>query len=251
MLSEGTMSFCLSKIKLVTFDVTNTLLKFKLPVSQYYAMVAQDYGFKGTQEDVKTKFKKSFNYMCEQHPNFGKKSIKWENWWCRVVTMTLKDNLPSSANFDAIAHKLIDEFKTDRCWECADGGHKLIDHFKSLGIAVGVISNFDPRLNEILQNVSLHKHFDFIVTSYETGYSKPDERIFKSAIDKCISSSVTPSEALHIGDDVVKDYEGARMAGWHALLVNPKTQQSKASQKHIFKNLNELSSAIEQKTLKL
>lgn len=241
----------LAKIKLVTFDVTNTLLKFKVPAWQYYAMVAQDHGFKGTEEEVKTKFKTSFKQMWEQHPNFGKKSIEWEEWWTRVVSMTLKDHLPSNANLDIIAHKLIEEFRTDRCWQCVHGGHQLIEHFRTLGIPVGVISNFDPRLNDILQNVSLHKYFNFIVTSYETGYSKPDKRIFKTAIERC-ASAVTPSEALHIGDDVVKDYEGARAAGWHALLVNPKLKkQSNALQEHIFRSLEELSKAVEHRNLKL
>ncbi|KAJ8738066.1 hypothetical protein PYW08_000661 [Mythimna loreyi] len=246
------MNISLSKIKLITFDVTNTLLKFKVPAWQYYVMVAQDHGFKGTPEDVKTKFKVSFKHMWEEHPNFGKKSIKWEDWWSQVVIMTLRDYLPSNAKLDIIAHKLIEEFKTDRCWACVDGGHKLIDHFRTLGIpAVGVISNFDPRLYDILQNVGLYKNFDFIVTSYESGYSKPDERIFKSAIDKC-ATTVSASEALHIGDDVVKDYEGARKAGWHALLVNPAIgEKDKVSQNHIFKNLDELTTAVEQRTLTL
>ncbi|KAJ8736744.1 hypothetical protein PYW07_000015 [Mythimna separata] len=245
------MNISLSKLKLITFDVTNTLLKFKVPAWQYYAMIAQDHGFKGSPEDVKPKFIKTFKQMWEEHPNFGKKSIKWEDWWCQVVTTTLRDNLPSDAKLDVIAHKLIEEFKTDRCWTCVDGEHKLIDHFRTLGISVGVISNFDPRLHDILHNVGLYKKFDFIVTSYEAGYSKPDERIFKSAIDKCIMS-VSPSEALHIGDDVIKDYEGARMAGWHALLVNPKiSQPAKVPQNHIFKSLEELSAAVQQNTLTL
>ena len=242
----------LTKLKLVTFDVTNTLLQFKVPVWQYYALVAQDHGFTGTPDDVKAKFKTSFKQMWKEHPNFGQKTIKWEDWWCRVVSMTLKDHLPGTANLPIIAHKLIDEFKTDKCWQCAHGGHKLIEHFRTLGIpTVGVISNFDPRLNDILQSVSLHQHFDFILTSYETGYSKPDERIFKAAIEKC-SSTISPSEALHIGDDLEKDYEGARAAGWHALLVNPNlSQESSAQQEHVFKSLEELSTAVEQRKLKL
>uniref|UniRef100_A0A2A4JIR9 Haloacid dehalogenase-like hydrolase domain-containing protein 3 n=1 Tax=Heliothis virescens TaxID=7102 RepID=A0A2A4JIR9_HELVI len=241
----------LKNIKLVTFDVTNTLLKFKVPVWNYYAKIARDHGFTGTEEDVKTNFKKTFKQMSEEHPNFGKKSIEWEDWWCRVVSLTLKDHMPGNANLNEIAQTLINEFRTDRCWQCAQGGDKLIDNFKKLGITVGVISNFDPRLHDILQNVSLSQHFDFIVTSYEVGYSKPDKQIFSGAINKCIAD-VAPSEALHIGDDVVKDYEGARAAGWHALLVNPTLGKgSPPSKEHVFKTLEDLSIAVEEMKLKL
>lgn len=239
----------LNRIKLVTFDVTNTLLKFKLPAWQYYAMIARDHGFKGTEKEVKSKFENSFKAMWQKHPNFGKHTIEWEDWWRKVVKMTLKDHLPANADLDCIANKLINEFRTDRCWRIAYGGDKLIYQLRKLGISVGVISNFDPRLNDILQNVSLHNNFDFIITSYEIGYSKPDERIFKSAIEKC-RAPVLPSEALHIGDDVKKDYEGARGAGWHALLVNEKLKASdKPSQDHVFKNLEDLNTTIEQRKL--
>lgn len=238
-------------IKLVTFDVTNTLLQFKVPAWQYYTIVAQEYGFKGSQEEVKNKFKKSFNIMREKHPNFGRTSIEWEEWWTQVVSMTLKDHLPNDTNVGAIAKKLIEEFKTQKCWQCAHGGVKLLDHFKNLGIRVGVISNFDPRLNDILSNVSLKQYLDFIITSYEIGYSKPDERIFKSAIEKC-NVPVKPSEALHIGDDIVKDYQGARAAGWHAVLVNPNLDTAtEPLQEHVFQSLEELSTAVGESNLKL
>ncbi|CAH1647331.1 unnamed protein product [Spodoptera littoralis] len=239
-------------IKLVTFDVTNTLLQFKVPAWQYYAIVAQDYGFKGNEEQVKAKFIKSFQIMREKHPNFGRKSIEWEEWWTQVVSMTLKDYLPRETNVNTVARQLIEEFKTQKCWQCASGGEKLLQHFKKLGIRVGVISNFDPRLNDILSNVCLKKHLDFVVTSYEIGYSKPDKRIFKSAIEKC-KVPITPSEALHIGDDIVKDYQGARAAGWHALLVNPDLEDEapEPQQEHVFKSLEELSTAVGEMNLKL
>ncbi|KAF9410279.1 hypothetical protein HW555_010586 [Spodoptera exigua] len=241
----------LRAIKLVTFDVTNTLLQFKVPAWQYYAKVAKDYGFNGPDDQIKTRFKKSFNHMWEKHPNFGKKGIEWEEWWTQVVSMTLKDHLPSGTDVATVAHELIEEFRTDRCWQSASGGEKLMHHFKNLGIQIGVISNFDPRLNDILNNVSLKKYFDFIVTSYEIGYSKPDERIFKSAIGKC-KVPVTPPEALHIGDDIVKDYQGARAAGWHAVLINPDLDKgSEPLQHHVFKSLEELSNVIMEKKLKL
>ena len=35
-----------------------------------------------------------------------------------------------------------------------------------------------------------------------------------------IAGLVKPHEILHIGDDVAKDYVGARGVGWHALLIN-------------------------------
>lgn len=241
----------LKGIKLVTFDATNTLLKFRVPPWEHYAVVARDHGFAGTPDDLKCRLLDSYKIMWSKYPNFGKSKINWENWWRQVVTLTFKGQLPGNANINCIADRLIEEFKTSKCWCTAEGCHKLVRLLRKSGMSIGVISNFDPRLNDILQNVQLHQNFDFIITSYEIGYSKPDRRIFKHALEKC-NKSIDPSECIHIGDDVKKDYEGARAAGWHALLVGSKVQNEKPpAPQHVFSNLEDLSIAIEQNRLEI
>ncbi|CAH0577707.1 unnamed protein product [Chrysodeixis includens] len=243
---------CLRGMKLVTFDVTNTLLNFRLPPWQYYITIAKTYpGYTGSDDDVKTKFRQNFKNMWIEYPNFGKSSIQWENWWRKVVALTLSDHLPANTNMDDLADKVIEEFKTDKCWEVAQGSNRLISHLRSLGLSIGVISNFDPRLNGILQSVGIYDQFDFILASYEFGHSKPDKRIFEKAIELC-QKPLAPSEALHIGDDVQKDYEGARAAGWHAVLINKQPEsENQLRQDHVFKDLNDLILNIEQDKLKL
>ncbi|KAG6446960.1 haloacid dehalogenase-like hydrolase domain-containing protein 3 [Manduca sexta] len=240
----------LQGIKLVTFDATNTLLKFRIPPWHFYTIVARDHGFKGSPDDVKTKMKDSFKLMWEKHPNFGKDTITWEGWWRQLVKLTLKDHLPASADVATLADTLINEFKTKRCWCIADGGDNIICSLRKQGVSVGIISNFDPRLDDILKNLNLHDVFEFILTSYKSGFSKPDKRIFEYALKLC-KQPVEPNEALHIGDDLQKDYEGARSAGWHALLVTTNLPEKPPAKDHVFNNLEQLSLAIEQKNLKL
>lgn len=242
----------LQGIKLVTFDVTNTLLNFRLPPWHYYITIAKTYpGYNATEDDIRAKFKHYFKNMWIEHPNFGKNTIHWVNWWREVVARTLKDHLPADTNIKGLADKIIEEFRTDKCWEVSKGSDRLIGHLRTLDISIGVISNFDPRLNEILQRVGLIDKFDFVLASYEFGHCKPDKRIFVKAIDLC-KDTVKPSQALHIGDDVQKDYEGTRRAGWHALLINKQPDsEKKLNQSHIFKDLNDLILNIEQDKLKL
>ncbi|XP_072930958.1 rhythmically expressed gene 2 protein-like [Epargyreus clarus] len=238
-------------LKLVTFDATNTLLKFRVPPWQYYAIVAREHGFQGTDNDIKNCLLDSYKVMLKKYPNFGRTTISWENWWTQIVKMTFKGHLPVNANVDSIAVKLIDEFKTTKCWCKAEGSERLINLLQNSGVCLGVISNFDPRLHEILHNIKLDKVFQFVVTSYESGISKPSKEIFEYAIKKS-GKKLKPSECLHIGDDLEKDYVGARNAGWHAVIVsgNVKTENPPAMD-HVFKNLDELNLAIKKKTLKL
>lgn len=241
----------LKGIKLITFDATNTVLRFRAPPWRFYAVVARGHGYAGTEEMIRGRLLDSYKLMWEQYPNFGRSVLGWEEWWTQVVKKTFEGYLPAHANVNNMAAKLIEEFKTSKCWKVAPAGDRLLCGLQKQEKTIGVISNFDPRLTEILQSVKIKDYFDFIVTSYQFGHSKPDERIFKHALDQC-EKFVKPSEALHIGDDVKKDYEGAKAAGWHALLVSEdlKPKQNLAFG-HVFKNLEELSIAIEKNTLKL
>lgn len=210
----------LKQLKLVTFDVTNTLLKFKVPPGQAYGEIARNYGFTGKDEDLLQRFLDKYNDMSIQHPNFGRQTnLSWKEWWREVVRYTFRGQLPDSTNVEIIANKLINEYKSEDQWTCVDGSIKLIKLLRERNLVIGIISNFDPRLHEILHNIKIKQHFDFVLTSYEVGYCKPDVRIFECAIKKC-GIDIAPNMCLHIGDDMQKDYEGAIAAGWHGLLVN-------------------------------
>lgn len=240
----------LKGIKLVTFDITNTLLNFRMPPWQYYTVVAKEYGFQGKDDALKDKVKRNTKYLWEKYPNFGKSSILWEEWWTRLVEMSIKDHMPVCTDLRGIARKIIDDYRSAKCWRIAEGGDMLIEHLKKSGITVGVISNFDPRLYEILKCIKWDKKFDFILASYDIDYIKPDKKIFKCALDKC--QGAKPSQALHIGDDVAKDYEGAQAAGWHALLVNPTmNSETPPAPQHVFSSIDNLYKTIAQGKLKL
>ncbi|XP_013189439.1 rhythmically expressed gene 2 protein-like [Amyelois transitella] len=237
----------ISGIKLVTFDATNTLIKFRMPPWHYYALVAKDYGFTGTEREVKEKFIDSYRCMWEKYPNFGKSSIPWDQWWRKVVERTFEGQIPQGKE-TVISKILIEEYKTSKLWCVAQGGRQLLNILEKKGINTGVVSNFDPRLHDILRSVGIIKQFKFIITSYEVGCSKPDKEIFSLAMKKCGLSE--PSECLHIGDDVKKDYEAAISAGWRALVVPSgdaplaMTEDSPAPE-HVYPDLLTLANCIE------
>ena len=84
-------------------------------------------------------------------------------------------------------------------------------------IALAVVSNFDSRLPPLLDALGLAPFFDAVVCSSAVGAAKPDGAIFVHALAVL---GVQASEALHVGDSRVADYDGAREAGIEALLVD-------------------------------
>lgn len=92
-----------------------------------------------------------------------------------------------------------------------------LDRLHARGIKTVVLSNWDYSLYRALQGWGIENRFDLIVASLEHGVEKPDPRLFQVVLDHC---QVEPHEILHVGDNPVDDYEGARGVGMRAVLID-------------------------------
>lgn len=88
---------------------------------------------------------------------------------------------------------------------------------RSSGLTLGMISNIDRDGAELAESLGLSDHLGFTVTSTEVGAEKPDPRIFEAALAK---AGATPSEAVHVGDQISSDIEGALGAGITPVLID-------------------------------
>lgn len=221
-MASGKLIKNLKHIRLVTFDITGTLLKFRKTPSEQYVEVAESFGYTIPPSLLSTNFVNEYKIMSTRHPNYGKTThgMTYLDWWRVLVANTFlkcDGNIPKDELL-TIANQLIKEFKTDSSWILVDGTAELITKIRAAGITVGVISNFDGSLEEVLKNMKLPE-VDFVLTSYECGASKPHPHIFQTALT--LAGNVKPQHSLHIGDTFDLDYLGAKNAGWSAILVNP------------------------------
>jgi HAD superfamily hydrolase (TIGR01509 family) len=86
------------------------------------------------------------------------------------------------------------------------------------GIALGVVSNSDGRVDDALRAAGLREHFDVVIDSSIAGVEKPDPRIFLAALD---ALGMAAGDALYVGDVHEVDVVGAHAAGLAAALVGP------------------------------
>jgi putative hydrolase of the HAD superfamily len=85
-----------------------------------------------------------------------------------------------------------------------------------LGLTLVCVSNWDCSLPSVLDRCGLADSLDGVVVSAVQGARKPDPAIFAAALEV---AGCGPDEALHVGDTVEEDVEGARAAGIRALLI--------------------------------
>lgn len=85
------------------------------------------------------------------------------------------------------------------------------------GTRVGIVSNFDDLLFDILRHTGLAAAFPVVVTSYRTGVCKPDPRIFHAALR---ATGAVAADTWYVGDSPYSDMGGARAAGLRGVLVD-------------------------------
>jgi putative hydrolase of the HAD superfamily len=68
---------------------------------------------------------------------------------------------------------------------------------RQLGLELGVLSNWDSRLVNILESLNVSDLFETKTVSWEAGVEKPHPDIFKIALER---SGVTAEESIMIGD---------------------------------------------------
>ncbi|KAG8198109.1 hypothetical protein JTE90_020932 [Oedothorax gibbosus] len=213
-----------ARFKLCTFDVTNTLLKFRIPVGEQYAKVGRIYGVHRDPQQIGKSFLANWKTMNQNHPNYGQTTeLSSNSWWKELVRRAFTDDSNKQLTdneLDSISGHLYDLYKGSECWKVEAGAKSLLKLLKDKGVMLGVISNFDERLDCVLKSNELHLYFEFILGSYDVGVAKPNRKIFELALGK--APFVDSSEALHIGDNILLDYLAAKEAGWNALLLQHK-----------------------------
>ena len=75
---------------------------------------------------------------------------------------------------------------------------------------LGIVSNFYGNLATVCHNAAIDELFSVIVDSACVGCSKPDPRIFQTALD---ALEVGPADAVFVGDSLPRDMAGARAMG--------------------------------------
>jgi putative hydrolase of the HAD superfamily len=119
-------------------------------------------------------------------------------------------------DFTGFFTQLYAHFATPDPWFVFQDVLPSIKLWHSQGIELGLISNFDSRLFAIVELMGLQPYFSSITISSVVGAAKPDSKMFLSALDK---HNCLPSQAWHIGDSKVEDYDGARKIGMRAFLL--------------------------------
>jgi putative hydrolase of the HAD superfamily len=139
-------------------------------------------------------------------------------WQDYFVTLLRRSGVPEEALAD-VGDRLKAEHEREHLWTHVESGtREALEELLDGGYRLGVISNADGRVEEVIRSVGLRDLVEFVVDSHVVGVEKPDPRIFRAGIRQL---GLKPAECLYVGDLYPVDVLGARGAGMEALLVDP------------------------------
>lgn len=200
-----------SPIRLLTVDAAGTLVRPWPSVGAVYGSTARKFGLQVEDSEVDRRFYDIFGKaQINRQITQGEEKEFWRHVVCEVFLPYAKD-----IDLDPLFEELWDLFAHGEHWRLAEGAKETLSELKKRGYELAVLSNNDSRLRSVLDDLEVSPLFDEIFISSELGCEKPDPEIFRS-VERTMRK--TPDQILHLGDSHSRDFEGARAAGWSALL---------------------------------
>jgi putative hydrolase of the HAD superfamily len=195
-------------IRAVTFDVGGTLIEPFPSVGHVYSEVAAQHGIRIAPAILNERFASSW----KAKKNFGHSMQDWSD----LVDDTFVGltPVPPSRTFFP---ELYRAFSDPGAWHLFEDVFPCLERLRQRGLRLGVISNWDERLVPLLEAIGLAKCFDATAVSIEVGEAKPGRKIFDFAQREL---GLGAAHIVHIGDSPVEDVNGARAAGFEALLIS-------------------------------
>jgi len=204
------------KFRAVLFDAAGTLFTTRGSVGEIYGSIARQYGSKASAGAIQDAFFRQFR-------GAGPTSSEDQKDWWRDIVRRVFTEVGMVENFDRFFDEVYDRFRNSEGWILFPETVEVLEELKRRGVKIGVISNFDDRIYSVMRSLGILSYFDAITISSETGYSKPDRRIFDAAIG---ALNEPASKILVVGDSLSDDVEAATRAGLSAVLLDRSGRQA-------------------------
>jgi len=135
--------------------------------------------------------------------------------WRAMMQAQLEGGGVPKARAEELAAWLWAEQPSQNLWrKPIPGMIELVRELRGASVPVGIISNSEGHLAELVDELGWSEDFDVVVDSGRLGIDKPQPGIFLHA---CAALQTEPSALLHVGDAWEADVQGALGVGASAV----------------------------------
>ncbi|KAH7888594.1 HAD-like domain-containing protein [Phlebopus sp. FC_14] len=226
-------------IKLVTFDALHTLLTPRRPIYVQYSEVFAPFLGVLNPDSLRQSFKATLKQIQKDKPVYQGDSGA-QGWWAQVIKGTAigagADLQAVEASLDQIVPKLMERFSSREGYRLFDDSLPVLHTLREMNLRIALISNADARMRSVLNDLEVTPLLESILLSEEAGIEKPDTEIYRRALRD--APGVASNEVVHVGDELLCDYHGARAAGMESLLLRRPGPDGEGEHKETGENLH-------------
>jgi putative hydrolase of the HAD superfamily len=198
-------------IRAVTVDALGTLVRMDPPGPRLREQLRRTAGVEVSEGQAAAAFAAEIGYYLEHHVEGGDPAgLEALRDRCAGVMRdalgleglelaTVREAMLGSLHFEAFADAA-----------------PALEELRSHGLRLVAASNWDSSLPDVLERTGLAPLLDGVVSSAMAGATKPAPGLFRAALELAGSE---PGEALHVGDSLENDVEGALALGMRAVLI--------------------------------
>lgn len=195
------------KTEVILFDVGNTLL---FPNWEQILAPLKQLGVVPTREQLQAIERRTKNEFDEMVTHGTVDHGFWQLFYSHLL-----DELKIEQ--DGVARQLSELTRQSSNWDrMRPGTRELLQQIGSR-YRIGVISNADGKIAEVLKLCGICDCFLSITDSGIVGHEKPHPAIFAAALE---AMKVEPQRAIYVGDVYSVDYLGATRAGMQAVIFD-------------------------------
>jgi putative hydrolase of the HAD superfamily len=207
----------LINVKAIFFDLYNTLACFTPTREEIQTEACTAFGYTVTPEGIGRGYLKADDFMAAEKAKRRVGSIATErSFFAEYERLVLE-----GAGVDVPASTALSIW--DRVREIPyvmtlyDDVADVLPRLRAAGYTTGIISNMSTSGRQLAQDMNLDLFADFVVTSGDVGQGKPHAPIYLASLSH---ANVDASQAVHVGDSISADVEGAMAAGIQAIYMN-------------------------------
>jgi putative hydrolase of the HAD superfamily len=205
-------------VRAVLFDVGETLVHPSPSFPELFSRVLVAAGHDRTPEQVGEASRAVFSRFSEAARDEDLWTTSPEaslRFWKSVYGRML-DAL-SIGDADGLADTLYGTFTDHRNYALFDDVASTLDALDAEGLSLGIVSNFEAWLDDLLRTLGIYERFRVVVISGVVGIEKPDPRIFTLALDRL---GTPAADVAYVGDNPEFDVAPPAALGMTPILLD-------------------------------
>ena len=168
-------------------DAMGTLIGLQTSVGATYAAVAAEHGLQLDPTALNQAFREVYRAAPPlAFPELAGAELERaeRDWWSQRIAAVLRSVGEEGGGPPELHRQLFDLYADPRLWRVYDEVPEALARWRAQGLRLAVVSNFDQRLEALLDAFGLQRWLDVVILSSRAGAAKPSPRPFQLALEQ-------------------------------------------------------------------